>query len=128
MNASNCRELAIAKPDYAKAQRATARLIAKADKAVYEHVNQRDGLRCRACGTYAGIEAHRHHIRGKKFTNIHDVCNVCDECHGKMHVRVGGKTLRIYGDAEQRSRFGVLNGLTIEMRQADGTWIAEAGR
>lgn len=128
MGASNCRELAIAKPDHAKAQRALARLQAKADRLVYEHVNTRDGLRCRACGTYAGIDAHRHHIVSKKITTKAAVCNVCPDCHSRMHVRIGGKTLKISGNAEQRNKFGVPNGLTIEMRQQDSTWVSEEGR
>lgn len=127
-SASNFPGLALAKPDYGRMARATARAIAKADKAVYAHVSDRDGLRCRACGEYGGIDIHRHHLRGKKFTTREDVCCICDECHDKMHVRVGGKTLKIYGNAEVRNRYNVPNGLTIEMRQQDGTWLAEAGR
>ncbi len=99
----------------------------KAEREVYAAVTARDEHRCRACGTYAGISAHRHHLRGKAFTTLEDVCLVCPSCHAEMHVRVGGKQLRIYGNAEQRNRYGVPDGLTIEVRRLD-EWIVEAGR
>jgi hypothetical protein len=118
---------AIPKTDHSRAKRSLARLKAKSDTSVYAHVSLRDGLRCRACGTYGGVDIHRHHLRGRRFTTVQDVCCVCDECHGLMHVRIGGKRLKLYGDAEQRSPWGVLNGLTAEWRTADG-WRVESGR
>jgi hypothetical protein len=102
--------------------------IAKQHRAVYAHVGERDGLRCRACGTYGGVDIHRHHLRGRKFTTHEDVCCVCDDCHDRLHVRVGGKTLKLYGDADVRNSAGMLCGLTIEIRQANGIWIKEHGR
>ena len=101
---------------------------AKAQRSVYQHVSERDGLRCRACGAYGGIDIERHHLRGRHHTTIQDVCCLCDECHGLLHVRVGGKLLKIHGDAEQRNAWGVPNGLTIETRNNDGTWRTEDGR
>lgn len=101
---------------------------AKADKAVYAHVSDRDGLRCRACGVYGGIDIERHHLRGRAFTTIQDVCCLCDECHGLLHVWVGGKLLKIHGDAERRNRWGVPDGLTVETRNNDSTWRVESGR
>lgn len=98
---------------------------AKVQRAVYQHVSERDELRCRACGTYEGEDIHRHHLRGRGFTTVEDVCCVCDDYHEKLHVRIGGKRLRISGNAEQRNAAGVLNGLTIERRQPNGTWMVE---
>lgn len=101
---------------------------AKSERAVYEHVSERDGLRCRACSEYGGIDIQRHHLRGRKYTTIQDVCCLCDDCHDLLHVRVGGKLLKVYGDAEQRNAWGVPNGLTVETRNNDGTWRVETGR
>jgi hypothetical protein len=128
MGASNWPGLAIPKPTSpARAAASLDRRKAKADRLVYAYVNERDGLRCRACGTYAGVDAHRHHLLGRKITSRETVCNICDECHDKMHVRLGGKKLKVYGDADQRDRFGRLNGLTVERRLADGRWVTELG-
>ena len=118
---------ALQKPDYGRQQRSEARQQAKADRQVYKDVDARDGLRCRACRTYAGIDAHRHHLKGRKFTTVQDVCNLCDECHELLHVRVGGKLLKLYGDANLRNEHGALCGLTLETRNNDGTWRTEEG-
>lgn len=101
---------------------------AKCDREVFAHVSERDGLRCRACSAYGGIDIERHHLRGRKYTTVQDCCCLCEDCHGLLHVRVGGKLLKVHGNAEQRSPFGVLNGLTIETRNNDGTWRVELGR
>jgi hypothetical protein len=101
---------------------------AKLDRAVYAHVSERDGLRCRACSTYGGYDIHRHHLRGRKHTTHEDVCCLCDDCHDKTHVRLGGKTLKVYGDAEVRNQYGVPCGLTVEHRRPDGSWWTEVGR
>lgn len=108
------------KGDHQRAKAALDRLKAKADKLVYEWVTARDPL-CRAC--HSRPTAHRHHLRGKDFTTREDVCGVCDECHTAMHVRVGGKTLKLYGNAEQRSALsGQPLGLTVE-RLIKGEWV-----
>lgn len=128
MGASNFAGLAIPKPEPHKRSKGRAeRAQAKADRLVYQHVNQRDGLRCRACGVYAGIDAHRHHLVSKKITTPEAVCCVCEECHDCLHVRVGGKLMQLSGDAEARDRFGRLCGLVLEVRQNDGSWRVETG-
>ena len=121
------RVLAQPKPDTGRQQRREARQQAKADKDVYAYVSERDGLRCRACHAYGGVDIERHHLRGRKFTTTQDVCCLCDDCHGCLHVRVGGKLMKLYGDADARDRFGRLNGLTLETRNNDGTWRREEG-
>lgn len=92
---------------------------ASADRKVYQHVTGRDPI-CRACHQKPTTE--RHHIRGRKFTTAEDVCGLCDDCHDLLHVRVGGKKLKIYGDAEKRSYWGTPCGLTVE-RLVRGAWI-----
>ena len=99
---------------------------ARADKAVYAAVTDRDQLFCRACGTYAGISAHRHHLKGRAFTTVEDVCLLCPSCHADVHVRVGGKRLKFYGDANVR-RGWAPDGLTIEVLRL-GKWIVENNR
>lgn len=127
MHASNEPTLAHAKGDHGRSRRRAARLTATAHRAVYEHVSDRDGYRCRACGTYEGLGIHRHHLRGRQFTTPEDVCCVCSDCHARLHVRIGGKTLRIAGDAEVRDRHGVPVGLTCEWRRG-AAWVRETGR
>lgn len=92
---------------------------AKADRKVYQAVAERDGYRCRACGEYGGIDIHRHHIRGRKFTTMADVACLCETCHAYTHVRIGGKRLLVSGDADER------NGLTLHFRDATGQWHEE---
>lgn len=94
----------------------------KADREVYAAVTARDEHRCRACGIYAGISAHRHHLRGREFTTTADVCLLCPEDHRLLHVRVGGKRLKIYGNADLRIGY-VPDGLTVERRQPNGEWL-----
>lgn len=118
---------ALAKPDHGRQQRREARQQAQADKAVYETVTQRDGLRCRACGEYCGFTGHRHHLRGRRYTTNRDVCLVCEDCHDLLHVRVGGKLMKLSGDADARNERGMLNGLTLQTRQNDGSWRTETG-
>ena len=93
--------------------------MTKADRAVYAHVTERDPI-CRGC--HARPTTQRHHLRGRKFTTIQDVCGVCDSCHEALHVRVGGKTLKLYGDAEARTPWGNPLCLTAE-RRINGVWI-----
>lgn len=119
---------ALAKPNHDRAKSALRRLQAKADKAVYQAVAERDGYRCRACGDYEGIDIHRHHLIGRSSTTTATVACLCSTCHALLHVRVGGKRLRIYGDADQRDSRGRLCGLTLDQRTVGDVWVSEANR
>ena len=110
--------LAIAKPEprtRAKARR--QRQTATAARAVYAHVTARDRDSCRVCGSRQLIQ--RHHLRGRRFTTPEDVCCVCDACHDLIHPRIGGKRLRVEGNAE------LMNGLRVYRMDPWGTagWI-----
>lgn len=107
----------------AKRQKAASkRLAATMAQLVYALVDLRDGGRCRACRAWVGLERiHRHHLRGRTFNTREDICHLCEECHSLLHVRVGGKLLKVHGNAELHG------GLTVETRQNDGTWRVEAG-
>jgi len=120
---------AVYKIDHVAMARRLDRLKAKADREVYAYVTARDGSTCRACGVYAGGTAHRHHLRGRGHTTREDVCILCPSCHADTHVRVGGKRLTIYGDAEWRGPYsGRLSGLVVERRGKNGDRTIEAGR
>lgn len=101
----------------------------QADREIYAAVTTRDGDCCRACGRGSG-HIHRHHLIGRSSTTTATVACICAACHQLLHVRIGGKRLRIYGDADQRDSRGRLCGLTLEQRTAGDTWVteAEAGR
>ena len=119
---------AVYKIDHVAMARRLDRLKAKADREVYAYVTARDGSTCRACGVYAGGTAHRHHLRGRGHTTREDVCILCPSCHADTHVRVGGKRLKISGDAQASTRYnGTPNCLTIWVRRL-GAWIEEDGR
>ena len=106
----------------AKRQKAAGqRVQAKADKLVYQAVDARDAHRCRICLEYSGLDIHRHHLRGRMFTTLNDVCHLCNDCHALLHVRVGGTLLKVYGDAN------VVGGLTVETRQNNDQWRVESG-
>lgn len=92
---------------------------ARADREVYAWVTARDPI-CRACHSAPTTE--RHHLRGRKYTTREGVCGVCDDCHDLLHVRIGGKKLKVYGDAEKRTPYGNPLGLTVE-RLVRGQWI-----
>ena len=105
-----------------KRQKASGkRKQSKADRLVYAAVDARDGHRCRICGEYSGIDIQRHHLRGRMFTTLNDVCHLCNDCHALLHVRVGGTLLKVYGDAN------VVGGLTVETRQNNDQWRVESG-
>ena len=104
-----------------KRQRATSqRTQTKLDRAIYQHVTDRDPL-CRAC--HIEPTTQRHHLLGRSITSEATVCGVCDDCHRLLHVRVGGKKLKIFGDAEKRSGWGMPCGLTVERHCGDRGWI-----
>ena len=71
----------------------------KAHRPVYDHVTARDGGVCRVCGS--GQFVQRHHLKGRKFTTPEDVCCLCDDCHDLIHPRIGGKRLKVEGNADQ---------------------------
>lgn len=114
---------ASAKPAKGSAKQAKAagkRQQAKLDAFIYRHVTDRDPL-CRGC--HMEPTTQRHHLLGRKITSEATVCGVCDDCHDLLHVRVGGKKLKIYGDAETRSAWGMACGLTVERHCGDRGWI-----
>ena len=128
MSASSFPGLALPKPEpRARVKGRASRQQAARDRLVYQHVTERDGWRCRACQAYTGVDAERHHLRGRRFTTVQDVCILCNECHAALHVRVGGKLMQLSGDAEARDKFGRLCGLVLDVRQNDGTWRREEG-
>ena len=102
--------------------------VSKADRAVYQAVSDRDDYRCRSCGAYGGIDIHRHHLIGRSSTTTATVCCLCRACHSLLHVRIGGKRLRIHGDADQRDSRGRLCGLTLDQRTVGDTWVTESNR
>ena len=93
--------------------------VSKADRAVYAAVTERD-YGCRACGAHG--TTHRHHLLGRKVTTVQSVAVVCNRCHNWLHVRLGGKKLKLHGRAD------VVGGLTAEWRQLDDTWRVVPGR
>lgn len=57
----------------------------KADRAVYQAVDERDGQCCVRCGRF-GI--HRHHKRFRSLggkTTIENVESLCETCHRRAH-------------------------------------------
>ena len=89
-----------------------------ADRLVYAAVTARDGNLCRVCGSQQFVE--RHHLKGRKFTTTQDVCCLCDDCHGLIHPRIGGKRLKVEGNADE------VNGLRVSRMDPWGKvgWIA----
>lgn len=73
---------------------------AKADRSVYDLVTERDRRVCRVC--WSGRYVARHHLRGRKHTTTKDVVLLCAVCHSDLHPRLGGKRLRLEGNADQK--------------------------
>jgi hypothetical protein len=118
------------KPAKGSAKQAKARgkrQQAKLDKIVYAAVDARDGLRCRMCSDYQGLDIQRHHIVRRSAggdTTTANVVSLCAKCH---FVGIHGKHLGIEGNADERDRFGRLNGLTVtrlDGDRKDHTWLA----
>jgi len=87
-------------------------MTSTAHRAVYDAVTAREDHCCRVCGR--GGDIHRHHIRGRAYTTTADVVCLCAECHEFTHVRVGGKRLKVSGNADAL--------LTVHFRDGAGAW------
>lgn len=109
----------------AKRQKAAGqRAQAKADKLVYAAVDARDGLRCRICGEYAGLDIHRHHLVYRSaggLTTTANILSLCPTCHV---VGIHGGRLKASGDADERGRYGRLCGVRVEQLNTGDVWQA----
>ena len=118
---------AAAKPKRGTAKRQKAagqRRQAKADKLVYRAVDARDGLRCRICGEWAGLDIHRHHLVYRSaggLTTTANVLSLCPTCHV---VGIHGGRLKASGDADERGRYGRLCGVRVEQLNTGDVWQA----
>ena len=118
---------AAAKPKRGTAKRQKAagqRRQAKADKLVYRAVDARDGLRCRICLEYAGLDIHRHHLVYRSaggLTTTANVLSLCPTCHV---VGIHGGRLKASGDADERGRYGRLCGVRVEQLNTGDVWQA----
>ena len=118
---------AAAKPKRGTAKRQKAagqRRQAKADKLVYRAVDARDGLRCRICGEYAGLDIHRHHLVYRSaggLTTTANILSLCPTCHV---VGIHGGRLKASGDADERGRYGRLCGVRVEQLNTGDVWQA----
>lgn len=90
----------------------------KAERECYAAVDRRDEHCCRVCGKRVGgigilSAVHHHHLvyrsRGGEHTTA-NVISLCVKCH---HAQHNGE-IRLSGDADARSRAGVLNGVQLE--------------
>lgn len=105
----------------AKLRARKKRQQAKPNGAVYAWVTARDPI-CRGCHSRPATQ--RHHLRGRGWTTREDVCGVCDDCHDELHVRIGGKTLMITGNAETRSAYSDMPcGLTVIRLVPGHGWV-----
>lgn len=109
----------------AKRQKAAGqRAQAKADKLVYAAVDARDGLRCRICLEYAGLDIHRHHLVYRSaggLTTTANILSLCATCHV---VGVHGGRLKASGNADERGRYGRLCGVRVEQLNTGDVWQA----
>ena len=118
---------AAAKPKRGTAKRQKAagqRRQAKADKLVYRAVDARDGLRCRICGEWAGLDIHRHHLVYRSaggLTTTANILSLCPTCHV---VGIHGGRLKASGDADERGRYGRLCGVRVEQLNTGDVWQA----
>ena len=118
---------AAAKPKRGTAKRQKAagqRVQAKADKLVYQAVDARDGLRCRICLKWAGLDIHRHHLVYRSaggLTTTANVLSLCPTCHV---VGIHGGRLKASGDADERGRYGRLCGVRVEQLNTGDVWQA----
>lgn len=107
----------------AKRQKAAGqRVQAKADKLVYQQVDARDGLRCRICWEYAGLDIHRHHLVYRSaggLTTTANILSLCANCHA---VGIHGGRLKASGDADERATDGRLCGVTVVQLTTGDIW------
>lgn len=79
----------------------------KTKREVYQHVNLREGYRCRVCNRRCDPDAtslldkgHHHHVvyaSAQGPMTIENICLICARCHDAEHVK---RTLSIEGNAE----------------------------
>lgn len=118
---------ATAKPKRGTAKRqkaAVQRVRAKADKLVYQQVDARDGLRCRICLEYAGLDIHRHHLVYRSaggLTTTTNILSLCANCHA---VGIHGGRLKASGNADARGTDGRLCGVRVEQLTTGDVWQA----
>jgi len=107
----------------AKRQKAAGKRVqAKVDKLVYQSVDARDGLRCRICLEYAGLDIQRHHLVYRSaggLTATENVLSLCANCH---LVGIHGGRLKASGDADERGTDGRLCGVTVVQLTTGDTW------
>jgi hypothetical protein len=105
------------------AQLAQQQDLAQTQRAVYRHVTEREGHRCRVCAAWCSGQptsllaaGHHHHIiyasAGGPCTPG-NICLLCAQCHNEEHQH----RLRIEGMAEGPPW------LTLWTREADGAWV-----
>lgn len=94
----------------------------KADRLVYAAVDARDGLRCRICGEWAGLDIHRHHLVYRSaggLTTTANILSLCANCH---LVGIHGGRLKASGDADERATDGRLCGVRVEQLNTGDVW------
>jgi len=83
------------------------KLLARRRRAtsIYQQVDARDELTCRACGVWCGHRRQQHHIRMRSLGGLEtrsNLCTLCIRCHDAVHAH----TLSIVGvDADGELRF-----------------------
>ena len=96
----------------------------RSDWFVYQAVDLRDGLRCRICLEYAGLDIHRHHLVYRSAggrTATENVLSLCANCH---LVGIHGGRLKASGDADERGTDGRLCGVRVEQLNTGDVWQA----
>jgi len=62
------------------------RLTSEAYEALRRKILERDGWRCQACGTIAGLEVHHLQRRSQLGDDSeNNLITLCSECHGAVH-------------------------------------------
>lgn len=118
---------ALRKPGKGSTKREKARAKARqrrSDWFVYQAVDLRDGLRCRICLQYAGVDIHRHHLVYRSaggLTATENVLSLCANCH---LVGIHGGRLKASGDADERGTDGRLCGVRVEQLTTGDVWQA----
>jgi 5-methylcytosine-specific restriction endonuclease McrA len=69
-------------------KRPRIRLDAKAYHTLRRDILERDGWRCQACGSTAGLEVHHIERRSQQGEDAEDnLITLCSDCHRAIHAR-----------------------------------------
>lgn len=69
-----------------RAKTSQIRLDSESYRKLHQHVLERDGWRCQACGSMRNLQVHHLQLRSQLGSDTHEnLITLCAKCHARMH-------------------------------------------